>query len=793
MKLFILAGCLASAFACNPAASPQGPISPQVSRSQPVTVGDRSPPSVVSSVTERKQGSNDLGFEAWSDTHPNGWEKVGEGDLKHDGTSRLGQVPSLHIAIVPDGSPLGLKKVRPSTGFVGHRWGVTVWVKCLSEQPALPALIIGASGEFGETTARAVAHPGKSENGWTQLTSVLDVPQDASSIQVGALMIQPGECFVADMAETVDVIPVRQATAVHGVVVGANGAPVQGALVAAFHGEELIATTTTSDNGQFGFSLVGGVYEFSASATGGFAQTDEPLDVSAAGEIGLKMQTLESLVHIRGTLSGTRGQKALQPVVVGTGSNDTYARVVALPSANGEFDVWMPPARYYWAFGESAVGRKLREDKGSLVELRLTPVGPPDTTARQWIVQHSLTVGGVVPEAPAREAFRSLFKGTSVVAVGEATHGSTEFFALKQKILRYLVEEQGFRTLALEASGHDCDLAQRYIERGEGDAASAISALTIWPWKTMEMLSMLKWMREWNASHDSSTRIGLVCIDVQSSVTSFLALQEYLQCAEPQKSVELLKPVEELGPQGRGSNYEHDTSARRRVWRGLRALRSLFSQRGRQWSATCGRDRLVVAKHELRSLEQAHGARLDMASVHEVADGWVSRDQSMADNVVEATKGAGGGHGVMVWAHNLHVSSTAEGYHSMGHFLRRALGRKVVLVGTSFDRGAFQAIDEQPETISGWLRRFEVPSLGAQSLGGALGDVAFELKLGALALDLRLPMPKAASEWLSTPRPTWEVGSGYVSQTAITQWEPVTDRFDVILFVASVNRSIPLH
>lgn len=105
------------------------------------------------------------------------------------------------------------------------------------------------------------------------------------------------------------------------------------------------------------------------------------------------------------------------------------------------------------------------------------------------------------------------FGSHSIVALGEATHGTREFFRLKDRIIRALVRRAGFRTVALEISPHAGELVDRYIRDGSGDAKDVLHQFEFWTWQTEEFLELIQWMRAWNVEHPAAEMISFVGIN----------------------------------------------------------------------------------------------------------------------------------------------------------------------------------------------------------------------------------------------------------------------------------------
>jgi erythromycin esterase-like protein len=156
----------------------------------------------------------------------------------------------------------------------------------------------------------------------------------------------------------------------------------------------------------------------------------------------------------------------------------------------------------------------------------------------------------------------------------------------------------------------------------------------------------------------------------------------------------------------------------------------------------------------------------------------VSRDASMAENILWILNHSPGSK-VVVWAHNGHVNAeTSSSYEPMGSVLRRTLGNSLVVFGFGFNQGSFRAIDGDGKG----LRNFTVPPAPALSLDAALASSGIPL----FAVDLRqIPASGAASDWMRQPHPARSIGALYSEDAAAQYFQPieVTKTFDALLFV----------
>ena len=87
-----------------------------------------------------------------------------------------------------------------------------------------------------------------------------------------------------------------------------------------------------------------------------------------------------------------------------------------------------------------------------------------------------------------------------IVELGEATHGTREFFQLKHRIIEYLAAQKGFTIFSIEANMPEAYRLNDYVLHGVGDPRQLLGGMYFWTWNTQEVLDMILWMREFNQS-----------------------------------------------------------------------------------------------------------------------------------------------------------------------------------------------------------------------------------------------------------------------------------------------------
>jgi len=379
----------------------------------------------------------------------------------------------------------------------------------------------------------------------------------------------------------------------------------------------------------------------------------------------------------------------------------------------------------------------------------------------------------------------SMVGSARLVALGEATHGTREFFQLKHRMLEFLVSELGFTVFGIEATMPEGFDVNRYVLTGEGDPARALAGLYFWTWDTEEVLAMIRWMREWNANPAHVRRVKFYGFDMQSAPRAAHVVLDYLSrtdAAEAARAKAALAQV--ANPFTDEGLAALPPGLRQALLDSARALVARFDERRSAYVRRTGEESWAVARQHARIIVQNLSMRLAPDSA------FVVRDRSMAENVEWILAHEGPEARMVIWAHNGHVADDAAGpIVWMGRHLRRALGSNMVVFGFAFGRGGFQAM-QMPFPSRRGLQAFVVPALPDSTLDGTL--VATGMPVAAF--DLRaLPRDGAVAAWFGAPRGTRSIGAGFADALAPNFVAPqiTPQRYDALLWVDSTTRARP--
>ncbi|MEV7189776.1 erythromycin esterase family protein [Kitasatospora sp. NPDC093102] len=356
-------------------------------------------------------------------------------------------------------------------------------------------------------------------------------------------------------------------------------------------------------------------------------------------------------------------------------------------------------------------------------------------------------------------ALGSMIGDAKVVGLGEATHGSHEFFAMKQRLFRYLVEEKGFSTFALETGWSSGLQIDEYVQGGPGDARQIVKdALGGSPWDREEFADLIAWMRAHNLSHPQNPvhfmgdDLGLPRLGDRM----FERVTSYVRGARPDVLPQLDGLYAGLRPFDDAFAYLRKPLAERRdsAAKAQQAL-DLVTASGTGGS---GDEAHAWAVQHARNIAETFAfAALDIADPASVSASEQLRDRAMADNTAWWQRRTGGK--VLLSAHNGHTGYVATDTFMypkpQGSQLRDTYGRDYVAIGFTFDSGSFLTNDAI--LTDGW-KTVTVPAATPDMNEYTLDQVRYR----DYYVDLRTA-PRAARDWLDVTRPTYDAGSVYVS------------------------------
>ncbi len=309
-------------------------------------------------------------------------------------------------------------------------------------------------------------------------------------------------------------------------------------------------------------------------------------------------------------------------------------------------------------------------------------------------------------------------KDARFVLIGEATHGTTEFYRSRMEITTQLIKEQGFDAIAVEADWPDAYIINRYVS-GQEELPSAEASLRgferfpTWMWRNKEVLRFVEWLRAYNQLPEirnipEMRNIGFYGIDLYSMNTSIHAVIGYLQRIDPlaaRRAKDRYSCLEHFmnNPQSYGYAAEFGImqSCEEKIIEQLLDLRRNASAYMKK-DGFVAEDEYFCASQNAKLVKDAEGYYRSL--FRNSQNSWNLRDQHMFETLVDLEEFISVRRNkpakIVVWAHNVHIGDAsatemkARGEFNIGQLMREKYGNQALLVGFSTSSGMVTAASE---------------------------------------------------------------------------------------------------
>jgi protein-L-isoaspartate(D-aspartate) O-methyltransferase len=361
--------------------------------------------------------------------------------------------------------------------------------------------------------------------------------------------------------------------------------------------------------------------------------------------------------------------------------------------------------------------------------------------------------------------------GARVVLLGEATHGTCEFYRFRARLTRELIERHGFDFVAVEADWPDAARVDRYVGHRppplprEPAEEPAFTRFPTWMWRNREVAEFVEWLREHNASRGEESRVGFHGLDLYSLYRSIGEVLRYLDAVDPEAAAVARLRYGCLTPWERDpALYGRAALTRRFAICENDVVSTLVDLLGRRldYAARDG-DRFLDALHNARLVAAAE--RYYRVMYYGAHESWNLRDQHMFETLLLLLATRGSASRGVVWEHNSHVGDAgatemaARGETNVGQLTRRAFGDDAFLVGFGTDHGTVAAAHD-------WDGPMEVMAV-RPAHPDSYERVCHETGVPAFHLHLREPERPEVSEELKTPRLERAIGVIYRPETEL--------------------------
>lgn len=393
----------------------------------------------------------------------------------------------------------------------------------------------------------------------------------------------------------------------------------------------------------------------------------------------------------------------------------------------------------------------------------------------------------------------------SLVLLGEASHGTEDFYDARARITRLLIENLGFSAVAIEGDWPDAYRVNKYVQSAgrSGDATDALGGFErfpTWMWRNRTVVEFIAWLRARNAAVEPERRAGFYGIDLYSLRASMQAVIGYLETRDPEAARAARKSYACFDQFGRGEDTYSWASGRlgkegpceEAVTRELLALREHRAAFLRHDGAAAS-DEFFYAEQNARLARNAELYYRTMFGGRVAS--WNVRDEHMAETIealLAHLSGRGQAPKIVVWAHNSHLGDARatemgeSGELNLGQLMRERHGAHARLVGLTTNHGTVIAASDWGEPAE---RKRVRPALA-----GSYEALFHETGLDRFFLPIKRGTP--AFEALSKRRLERAIGVVYRPETErLSHYfhAHLVDQFDALLHFDESHALQPLE
>jgi protein-L-isoaspartate(D-aspartate) O-methyltransferase len=354
-------------------------------------------------------------------------------------------------------------------------------------------------------------------------------------------------------------------------------------------------------------------------------------------------------------------------------------------------------------------------------------------------------------------AFGKLFERFAerrIILLGEASHGTSEFYRARAAITRHLIEHHKFNIVAVEADWPDAAAVDRYVRHRAAHRGSEppFQRFPQWMWRNVEVVDFIDWMRGYNESvPELHRRAGFYGLDLYNMSGSIAAVLDYLERVDPDAAAAARERYGCLTPWQK----EPATYGRAVLTEGYKRCEQLVIAQCRELLER----RLEYARDDSESfLDATQNARLIAAAeryyrimYYGGPESWNLRDTHMFETLQHLVEARGARAKAVVWAHNSHIGDarfTEMGNLreelNIGQLCREHFGEEAALIGFGTHTGTVAAASE-------WGGDMEIKRV-RPSHRDSYEHLCHDSQVGRFLLDLRPARHKALRRRLLQPR-----------------------------------------
>lgn len=419
-----------------------------------------------------------------------------------------------------------------------------------------------------------------------------------------------------------------------------------------------------------------------------------------------------------------------------------------------------------------------------IVPLKATSLSGYSLTSNDYLVINNLksianNFSDSKPLSPQNEFdnLSTLINTTKIVGMGEATHGTHEFFEMKHRLFRWLVQKHQFKAIAFESSWGYGLYVDRYVTEGIGNESTAMRKLQFGVWQTEEVRELIRWMKEYNSGKSQSDKIHFYGTDCQAWYDEISLVNAYLDKVDQKyKNTvnNVLKPLYDMDvvPEYRNKSQIYQAT----VSQNLDEIYTTFKANKIEYVSKSSENEFAMALQALRVIIQCEKFGSQQGS----------RDRFMAENTEWIMNYSGGDKKIAVWAHNAHVSQI---YERQGYFLKKKFKKAYQIFGFSLGKGDFSVRSYKYNNFQDEPNQ-KLPTMSY----GSYNQIFLDSNIGNFYIKLsEIPADSPFEYWMQNSPKFFTAGALYDESNPFYENIIINKVYDVIFHFDNTKGSVAIR
>jgi erythromycin esterase len=414
-------------------------------------------------------------------------------------------------------------------------------------------------------------------------------------------------------------------------------------------------------------------------------------------------------------------------------------------------------------------------------ELTDTELEAPTKTQITWLQKNMVALddGNAANRNTNLAAFKKEIGTAKIIALGEATHGTSEIFTMKHRLLEYLANETNVGVFAMEAYMPEAYKVNDYVLHGKGTPEDCVYGMKFWTWRNEEVVNLIKWMKAYNETH--TKKIRFEGFDMQSSKQALENIRAFVlqqsdstlksECDTLSKSIEIVETATRQG-----------TITAPLVSVAIQNAQTFYTRLYSSISATKPSPEKERILQDCRIVLQA----MTIISLDVTQQAFASgtyRDSCMAENIRWIASQTKPDERIVLWAHNEHImkSRQAKGTTRMGVFLDDMFRKNYYALGFSCGNGSYTAYNFDSNKV---VRNNTL----IEPYTGTIEEYFRAARISSGILFTKyITRQSPLAQWLTTPFELRSIGS--VAEKQQYHSCIIPESYDALLYIDSTTSS----